>query len=234
MEIPTRDVCLGVVAGGEPDLRQVRLIHIVGRAGAAHLGRHPAGLQRVRENAPPTPGNGEGEHRIMELALGVRGRAVPAALLPEDVVEVGIGMVMHAGTEIDEPFRPLDQRGQDVGRQRVDREDVWQAIGCDAMPFPIADSSIMDHGIEATERVGLGGELLCAGDGFDIADYDRLSLGQGAPGIFCAVGITGMQDDPMSLAREKFAAIRPRPVVEPEMKMRDMIFLLWGCFRLIM
>jgi hypothetical protein len=35
--------------------------------------------------------------------------------------------------------------------------------------------------------------------------YDRLSLGQDAPGILCAIGITGMQDDPMSLARKQFA-----------------------------
>ena len=73
------------------------------------------------------------------------------------------------------------------------------------MPFPIADSSIMDHSIEATERVGLGRDILCAGDGLDITNYDRLSLGQGAPGILGAIGITGMQDDPMSLARKQFA-----------------------------
>ena len=54
------------------------------------------------------PGNAEGEHRIMELALGVGGRAIPATLLPEDVVEIGTGVMMHTGTEIDEAFRPLD------------------------------------------------------------------------------------------------------------------------------
>ena len=35
----------------------------------------------------------------------------------------------------------------------------------------------------------------CSAGCLDISDYDRLSLGQGAPGILCAVGITGMQDD---------------------------------------
>ena len=75
VEILTSDVRLGVISGGEPDLGQVGLTDIVGRARAAHLGRHPAGLQRVREDAAPTPGNGEGEHRIMELTLGIgRGR----------------------------------------------------------------------------------------------------------------------------------------------------------------
>jgi hypothetical protein len=80
-----------------------------------------------------------------------------------------------------------------------------------------ADSSIMDHGVEATERVGPGGEVLYAGDGLDISDYDRPSLGQGAPGILCAIGITGMEDDPCPWLASSSPAIRPRPVVEPEM-----------------
>ena len=73
------------------------------------------------------------------------------------------------------------------------------------MPLLIADSRIMDHGIEATERIGLGSDILCAGDGLDISDYDRLGLRQGAPGVLRAFGITGMEDHPMALAREQFA-----------------------------
>ena len=38
-----------------------------------------------------------------------------------------------------------------------------------------------------------------------ISDYDRLSLGQGAPGVLGAVGIAGMEDHPMALARKQFA-----------------------------
>ena len=64
------------------------------------------------------------------------------------------------------------------------------------------------HGIEATERVGLGGEVLCAGDGLDISDHDCLSLGQGAPGILCAIGITGLQDDPMSQPSSSHSPMR--------------------------
>ena len=37
----------------------------------------------------------EGKHRIVELALSVGCRTVPAALLPENIVEVGIDMVVH-------------------------------------------------------------------------------------------------------------------------------------------
>ena len=112
---------------------------------------------------------------------------------------------MHAGTEIDEAFRPLNQRRQDVGRQRVDREDMWQAIGCDAMPLPIADSGILDHGIEAPERIDLGSDFLCTGDSLEISDYDRLSLRQGASGVRRAFGIARMEDHPMPVARKQFA-----------------------------
>ena len=35
----------------------------------------------------------------------------------------------------------------------------------------------------------------CSAGCLDISDYDRLGLGQGAPGVRCAVGITGTQDD---------------------------------------
>jgi hypothetical protein len=41
---------------------------------------------------PATLGNGDGEYRIMELALGIGRGAVPATLFPEDVVEVGVGV----------------------------------------------------------------------------------------------------------------------------------------------
>jgi hypothetical protein len=80
-----------------------------------------------------------------------------------------------------------------------------QAIGCDAMPRLIADSRIMDHGIEATEGIGLGSDILCASDGLDISDYDRLGLRQGAPRVLRAFGTTGMENHPMALARKQFA-----------------------------
>jgi hypothetical protein len=76
-----------------------------------------------------------------------------------------------------------------------------QTIGCDAMALPIANSGIADHGIEAAERVGLGSNILCAGDGLDISYQDRLSLRQGAPGVLRAFRIAGMEENLMILAR---------------------------------
>ena len=73
------------------------------------------------------------------------------------------------------------------------------------MPFPIADSRIMDYGIEATERIDLGSDIFCAGDGLNVSDYDRLSLRQGVPGVLCAFGIARMEHHPMAPARKQFA-----------------------------
>ena len=97
-----------------------------------------------------------------------------------------------------------------------------QAVGGEAMAFAIADRGIVDHRIEAAEFIDLGSNILGAGDGLEVADDDRLGLGQRAPGVFCAGGVAGMQDDLVALATSSSAAIRPRPVDEPEMKMRAM------------
>ena len=44
VEVLTRHLRLRIIAGGEPGLREMRLVHIVGSTGSAHLGRHPARL----------------------------------------------------------------------------------------------------------------------------------------------------------------------------------------------
>ena len=50
---------------------------------------------------------------------------------------------MHAGAHVDEPVRPLDQRGEDVGREHVDREDVRQPVGGpDRLRLAIADAGL--------------------------------------------------------------------------------------------
>ena len=59
-----------------------------------------------------------------------------------------VGAVVHARAQIDEPLRPLDQRGEDIGSQRVDREHMRQAVGGDAMTFAEADGGVVDDRIE--------------------------------------------------------------------------------------
>ena len=86
-------------------------------------------------------------------------------------------MVVHTGTEINEPFRALNQRSQDVGRQRVDSKNMWQAICGDAVSLTIANCRIVNHCIETTQRIDLRGDLLCTRNGLDIANHDCFGLG---------------------------------------------------------
>lgn len=44
-----------IFAGDQPLLRQVPQAQIAGRIFAAHLGRHPAGIDRATDHAWPTP-----------------------------------------------------------------------------------------------------------------------------------------------------------------------------------
>jgi hypothetical protein len=82
---------------------------------------------------------------------------------------------------------------------------MGQAVGGDAMALAIPDRRIVDHGAEMTQGIDLGRDILGAGDGFDVADHNRLRLGQRAPGVLRTVGVAGMKDDLMTLAREEFA-----------------------------
>src|SRR5271155_693758 len=61
IEILAGHPCAGVIADGEPHLGSMPLVEIVGRAWAAHASGHPSGLQRVREDAGPEAGDGEGQ-----------------------------------------------------------------------------------------------------------------------------------------------------------------------------
>ena len=92
----------GVVADGEPGLGDRGEREVVGGAGAAHLGGNPAGLNRVGEHARPVPGDGEGQDRVVELAVGVGLGAVPPSPLPLRVGQVGVTASVHAGAEVDQ------------------------------------------------------------------------------------------------------------------------------------
>ena len=71
MEILAGDPGCGIVADGEPGLSAAGLVGVVGRAGAAHAGRDPAGVDRVRQHVRPAPRDGEGDQHVEKLALGI-------------------------------------------------------------------------------------------------------------------------------------------------------------------
>src|SRR4029077_922508 len=79
--------CRCVVADGQPCLREVSHLQVVGRCGAAHLGRDPARIDGVAEYVRPRACEGERERGDMELALGVRLCSVPRPPRPVDIPE---------------------------------------------------------------------------------------------------------------------------------------------------
>ena len=84
----------------------------------------------------------------------------------------------------------------------------------------------MDHSIESAERIDLGRNLLRTGNGFEVANDDRLGFRKGPPGFLRPVGIASMENYLMNFwLMSSSPTIRPRPVVEPEMKTRDIGFL---------
>ena len=131
-----------------------------------NFGRNLSAVEGARANSTPT---GDDKSRIESDIRQFYENVGEVKITDEteDVVEMGVGMMLHAGAEVDEPAWPLDERGQDVGRERVDREDMRQAVGSEAMSFAVAYRRIVDHGVEAPQRIDLGGNVLCAGNGLD-------------------------------------------------------------------
>ena len=194
----------GLVAGRKPHLREMRLIDVVGRALPAHLGRDPAGRHRIRQHIGPKARDGESQHDIVQLALAISCRSVPAPLAPQDIVEkFAFGSLVHARAQIDEALRPFDQRGQDIGRERVDGEDMRQAVARQAMPFAIADGGVVNARVERAEPVDLLCNVLGAGDAGEVADNDIFGLGQGRFRVHGARVVQGVKDDPVGLDPRK-------------------------------
>ena len=77
---------LGVVGNGQPCLGGRAQGQVIGRAWTTHLRGHPAWVDGVRQDVWSMPRDCRGEHGDEELAVGIRLRAVPAAMLPLQVV----------------------------------------------------------------------------------------------------------------------------------------------------
>ena len=113
----------------------------------------------------------------MKLALSVGRRTVPAALLPENVVDIGIGLVVHPRAEINKPLRAFDQCGQDIRGQRIDCEDMRETVLGEEVLLALTDRGIVNHRVEATKLVDSFRDRLGPCNGVKVAlDY---SLGSG-------------------------------------------------------
>jgi hypothetical protein len=69
----------------------------------------------------------------------------------------------------------------------------------------VANRGIVDHRIEVAEFIDSRGDFLCAGDSVEVALHDGLGFRQRAPGVIGPGGVSGVQDDLMTLADEPFA-----------------------------
>ena len=67
----------------------------------------------------------------------------------------------------------------------------------------IADRGVVNDGVETAERIDLGSNVLGASNCIDIAYYDRFRFWQFLSGVFCPLGITGMQNDAVALIDEQ-------------------------------
>jgi hypothetical protein len=111
---------------------------------------------------------------------------------------------MHARAEVDQPARPLDQAGQQVRGEHVDREDMLQTvIGADAPRLPVTDPGIVNDRVVRATRVSLLGDLPHACDAGQVADDDGPGRGQGRTCVLGPGCIAGMQRDRVSVVGQQ-------------------------------
>src|SRR5215831_13989093 len=162
--------CGCVVADGEPCLREITHLQIVGCRGATHFGRDPARIDGVAEYVRPDPCEGEREGDDVELALGVCLSGVPGPPGPVDVRQGPGTGVMQPAAEVDQPARAVDQRGEQVGGEGVHRESLRVAVGGRSAGRLEVDAGVVDYGVHPADLVHLIGEVLGLGRAAEVAD----------------------------------------------------------------
>ena len=212
IEIAAGHLRVRVVADGQPGLREMALLDVIGGARTAHPRRHPSRGERIRQHIGPAPGDAKRQQHVMQLAVRVGLAAVPPSVGPLRVVQVRAAAGVHAGTEIDQPAGPAHQRGQHVRRQHVDRPKLAQAVlGLDAVRLAVADANIVDHRVEASAPVCLIGDVAHGGNGRKIAGENGRGLRQRGSGCVGPRRVAGMQGDRVAL----FGQQAPRHQAEP-------------------
>ena len=68
-----------------------------------------------------------------------------------------------------------------------------QTVRGDVMALTVADRGVVNHGVEVAKRIDLGREIFGAGDGPDVADHDRLGLGQFLAHFVSPLGVAGVK-----------------------------------------
>lgn len=167
--IPAADLRRALIARRQPRLREMPHLQIIGRAGAAHFGRHPAGIDGVAESIRPVAGEG-GEGGDVELAFRIGLAGIPWPPLPVDIVEGAGAAAVHAAREIDQAVGAGDPGGEEIGGEHVDRQRLGVTFRRFAAAALEVDAGIVDDGVHAAEGVDLVGDGAGLGGAGEIAD----------------------------------------------------------------
>ena len=184
----------GVVARGEPDLRLGARPDLAGRPRPAHPRPHPAGIDRRGDHVGPEAGDRGGQHRVEELRISVGLVGVPRPALPPHVCEVRIARPVHAGAEVDQPLRALDNGRQEVRRQDVDLEDVLEAVLGLQAALAVTDARVVDDRVERAGGVDPAGQLARARDRGEVARERRSRARNAAHRRPCPRRVASVQD----------------------------------------
>lgn len=157
-----------------------------------------------------------------QLAVAIGLGAVPAAGGPVEVVEAVVAADVHVASQVDQPVRPVDQPGQEVGGEGVDRQHPGMPLRAGVAVAVAVDAGVVDDGIhpaELVDLVGKGPGLLGA---CEIPDNDCCTAVDQVGQRGRSWGVAGVDDDLVPLVEHWVAALRPRPWADPVMRMRDM------------
>lgn len=147
--------CGGIVADGQPCLREVALFEIVGGCGSAHFCWHPAWIYGIAEDVGPMPCDCERERSDEELAVAIGLGLIPATVGPVDVVQRSVTAAMHAAAQVDQSFWPLDSRGENVRCERVHCEGSGVTFRSRASARDAVDAGIVDYRVHSANCVYL-------------------------------------------------------------------------------
>jgi hypothetical protein len=118
--LATADHGRRLVAYCQPGLGTLSGVEIHRRA---HLRAHPAGIDRIAQGLRPESRHCERQRDDLQLAFGVGLCRIPRPLRPIEVRQRTLPASMPGTAEANQPSGTMDQRRQDVRRQRVERED---------------------------------------------------------------------------------------------------------------
>src|SRR5580765_3715710 len=111
---------------------------------------------------------------------------------------------MEPRTEIDEALRAANEGGQDVGRERIDGEDMREAVlGGDAAWLLVSDGGVVNDCIAGAECIDLPGDAFRLRDAGEVADHDGFGTGNSGQGFVRALLVAGVQHGAVSLLDKK-------------------------------